>query len=219
MAYDFDGIDDYVQTVGPALYAPPITLSCWFNVDVVPTAARCLCALSETTVGGAGGTTANHSVMLLATSNNFVTARASVNNGNNSSTTTNQWTAGTWSHALGLFATSSNRIPCLDGVIGTNSAGTRAAINLDCVLVGRNSGGTYSGNLPLNGKVAEVAVWTATLTESEIVALSKGAKPTSIRPTDLAFYLPLVREIGDVCNVDAVTASGAVASIHPRRYG
>jgi hypothetical protein len=220
MSYDFDGTDDYIQLGGATTYAPPLTLSCWFNPDVVPASGiRTLISLSEATVGGSSGTTLNHSVLLLINSSQTLVARAAVNNGNSSSLSTNTWSTGTWSHALGRFTSASNRIACLDGVIGTNSGASRAATNLDNLLMGRASGGTYAGNNPFNGKLAEVAVWAATLADDEVVALSKGAKASSIRPGDLVYYQPLVRESSDVMSSEPVTVSGPLVFQHPRRYG
>jgi len=67
------------------------------------------------------------------------------------------------------------------------------------------------------------------LTTDEIVALSKGAKPKTVRPESLMFYSPLVRGSGssvpdETGNIpltfyNFALVTGASYTDHTRRYG
>lgn len=50
----------------------------------------------------------------------------------------------------------------------------------------------------VNGSIAEFAIWNAALSDSEIVALSRGFTPDQIRPQSIQFYAPLVRSFVDM---------------------
>jgi len=77
--------------------------------------------------------------------------------------------------------------------------------------------------------MAEAAIWNAVLTTDEIVALSKGAKPNTVRPESLMFYSPLVR--GSDSSVPDETGNAPLFAYnfainftpsytdHTRRYG
>lgn len=48
---------------------------------------------------------------------------------------------------------------------------------------------------PFNGRIAEVAIWDVALSDAELVALSKGANPVTIRPDHLKGYFPLWSDV------------------------
>jgi len=70
-----------------------------------------------------------------------------------------------------------------------------------------------------NGDIAEPAIWNAALTAAEIASLAKGMTPDKIRPQNLVFYAPLVRNLQDVRGGLTITNNnGATVANHPRVY-
>jgi len=109
------------------------------------------------------------------------------------------WSTNSWVHAAGVFETASRVVYLNGGFTGTNTTSFSNPSTTDNLLVSLNydvgslTGGyghDASGQLV---RMAEAAIWNAVLTTDEIVALSKGAKPKTVRPESLMFYSPLVR--------------------------
>ena len=69
-----------------------------------------------------------------------------------------------------------------------------------------------------NGVYAEIAAWQEALTNNEIFSLAKNFSPSMIRANKLKMYLPLVREINDVCGHIILTNTSATVTQHPRIY-
>lgn len=67
------------------------------------------------------------------------------------------------------------------------------------------------------GDIAEVGVWNAVLTADEIASLAKGFPCRMIKPENLAFYAPLVRNITDYMEALTITNTNtATPSEHAR---
>jgi hypothetical protein len=70
--------------------------------------------------------------------------------------------------------------------------------------------------------MAEIALWSADLTDDEHTALSKGVSPTLIRPQSLVAYWPLFAN--DATEIDRwksgfdLTVIGATKAAQPRMY-
>lgn len=213
MAWDFDGTDDYMEAALGANYDVPKTLACWFNSDTT-NAAKTLISLTTGAVG------ANESPALILSITNAAQVRAatSATNGVNNSISAGTHGLQTWHHAAARFSGSASRIAYLDGVAATESINNRATGgSLDNLTIGRGSGGTYNPSAPFNGRMAEVAVWDVALDAAEIAALASGYKPSQIRPDKLLFYLPLVREVGDLRSGLTFTNNATAVAVHPRR--
>ena len=70
-----------------------------------------------------------------------------------------------------------------------------------------------------DGQIAEAAVYNAALTASEVASLAKGMTCDKIRPQNLAFYAPLVRDLQDQKGGLTITNNnGATVANHPRVY-
>lgn len=66
-----------------------------------------------------------------------------------------------------------------------------------------------------NGDIAEVAAWMVFLSDKEVAELGKGYPPHVVRPADLLFYAPMIRDLYDYShNQHALTNQGTVASDH-----
>lgn len=67
--------------------------------------------------------------------------------------------------------------------------------------------------------MAEVGIWNVALTQPEIASLAKGITCDKIRPQNLVFYAPLVRDLIDAKGGRAITNNnGATVAPHPRIY-
>lgn len=78
-----------------------------------------------------------------------------------------------------------------------------------------DNGGTLGGNVA--HELADVAVWSTTLTSDERAALAAGVSPLLIRPDKLEIYLPLARGGTDYMG-GAFTVTNATVADHPRVY-
>lgn len=144
------------------------------------------------------------------------------------------WSTNSWVHAAGVFQTASRVAYLNGGFTGTNTTSYSNPSNISDILVNLNydnvslqgNGHNATGQLV---RMAEAAVWDAALTTDEILALSKGVKPKTIRPESLIFYSPLVR--GGSSSVPDETGNAPLTAYnlsteytptytdHTRRYG
>ena len=71
----------------------------------------------------------------------------------------------------------------------------------------------------MNGQIAEVGIWNAALTAAEVASLAKGMTCDKVRPQNLVFYAPLVRNLVDVKGGLTITNNNtATVAAHPRVY-
>ena len=130
-----------------------------------------------------------------------------------------------WHHAAFTFDGSqtgnSNRIKIyFDGVnetatfSGTIPSATSNNAANEAIRIGQDVNGNFG-----SGQYAEIGAWQATLTPEEIRALAKGMTPDKIRPQNLVFYAPLVRDLIDQKGGLALTNNNAATvANHPRVY-
>lgn len=129
---------------------------------------------------------------------------------------------GTWSHAIGIWdSSSSRRVYLSNGSSATNTTALTTSGLTTLGLGARINGGTWG--LFANGGLAEVAVWNVALSADERLSLSIGTSPILIRPASLLFYAPLTgRETSTEWNLCgsavSLTNSPAASSDHPRIY-
>jgi len=70
-----------------------------------------------------------------------------------------------------------------------------------------------------DGQIAEAAVYNAALSAAEIASLANGMTCDKIRPQNLVFYAPLVRNLIDQKGGLTITNNnGATVANHPRVY-
>lgn len=129
------------------------------------------------------------------------------------------WTVNAWNHGCAVFNNNTDRRIYLDG--GNKVQGTLDypyPTNLDRTAIGRlvrsSSGDNFSG------RIAEVGVWNAALTDDEVAILAKGYSPLFVRPESLIAYIPIIGrndpelELIQGNNFDDV--NGTSAAKHPR---
>ena len=202
---DGDGID-YLDKSSPTIDDFPLTFACWVKPEAINDWDGCI------TLGTSGS--AYHYITLTLRSNNKVVAKVRGAGGSSESVSVANYTAGNWQHIAGVFSGSASRYVYLDGVSGAEQRTNRPASGMDILTIGE-WGGTAS--YPLDGSLAECAIWNVALAAGEILSLSKGVTATTIRPASLVSYYPLVRDYIDVMGANAISPNNTVVyDPHPR---
>jgi len=211
-ARGFNGTSAYLRTSSPPVTAAPLTMACWFWLnDLSGTYALMSLTRDSVQIDGfrllAEGSTAGSPLR----ADTVVAGIASV------ARTSTSLSSGQWMHAAGVFASTTSRRVLLNGG-GANTETTSSTpsgiVVLD--LGARSNAGTIGLYLP--GRMAEVGVWSAALTDDEIASLARGVSPLLVRPSALVFYAPLVRGINDFRQGAAITDTSTTVVDHPRIY-
>jgi hypothetical protein len=211
MAYNFNGSNQWMTTASSPISAIPFTMACWFNSNSVA-AGQSLVNLVNTSNNHyyglfASGDVANDPVQFFVFAGGFAGAL-----------TTAGYSANTWHHACGVASSNTSRAVYLDG--GNSATST---VNLSAtpnqIRMGRFVNIAGSASLYMNGLIAEVGIWNAALTAAEIASLAKGMTCDKVRPQNLVFYAPLVRDLIDQKDGLTITNNNsATAANHTRVY-
>lgn len=126
--------------------------------------------------------------------------------------------ANTWTHLCGVFSSATSRSAFKNGGGKTTTTANSALGNLDRVLIGAMLFQGQSILQPYDGKIAEVGVWDVALSDAEVAMLALGVSPLFVRPENLKFYLPLVRDALDFKESTALTTANITVFEHPRIY-
>ena len=214
MARDFDnGSSEYLEIDSAPVTAAPLTIAAWGNVDET-WQSGVIASLVDASSGndwflvrtkyqsGPGEYTCN------------VYARSSDGLPEVDSTTT--FAIGGWHHLCGVFASASSRSAYLDGGAKATITDTITPSGIDKTSIGRIGDSTPAGYF--EGKIAEVGIWNAALTDAEVAILAKGYSPLLVRPQSLVFYAPLIRdEDRDIVGGLALTPVNTPSiAAHPR---
>lgn len=209
MAYDFDGTDDYIEATSAAVTAVPLTMACWFNPDNVTA------NIAPLTVSADTGTEIHRIQLAGAVAGDPVRAQSSSGGTTVQGASATGYSASTWQHAAARFSANNNRRAYLNGVGGTANTSSVTPTGLNRTNIGCSWAGGVRSTF-MAGLVAECGIWNVALDDAEIEALAEGIRPSLVRPQNLVFYAPLVREVIDYRGL-SLTTSGAVVDIHPRR--
>src|SRR3990167_198321 len=164
----------------------PFTLAAWFNSqDTTNSQDIFMIGKDSAPEAGwrlnAGGNAAGDPIRAInRASSNFYIA-----------VTSTGYTANTWYHACGVWASSTSRAVYING----GSKGTNITDNTPSGVNNTNIGRADEGTIPANyfdGQIAEVAAWNVDLSDAEVEILGKGYSPLFIRPQSLIFYCPLI---------------------------
>jgi peroxiredoxin len=188
-AFD-DGSSQYLEnTVAAPVTDFPFTMACWFNSDDI-TVAQTLVHIQDKDVADAyhglfaQGAVAGDPIRAATVGGTGGTVLAD---------TTAGYSANTWHHACGVWATRADVSSFIDGGSEGNDGGAGdSPPGIDSVSLGRqgdSTPGTY-----MSGNIAEAAIWNAALTNAEVAILATGVSPLAVRPQSLVFYMPLVRD-------------------------
>ncbi len=181
-----DAQSQYLQRSGatPPVTTPPFTLACWARTDSDSADQALLW------IGDKDSTTSCIGVIEMLAASPFprVCART-ISGGVVGSAVTGNYAVNTWHHVCGVFPATDDRAVYLDGTnkgaddTGVSGAGANTVAVARC---GDQTPGDY-----LSGAVAEAAIWSAALSQTEANSLARGFSPLQIRPESLAAYWPL----------------------------
>ena len=148
------------------------------------------------------------------------------NNGGNGYGTSATPAGAEWSHLAQVFdgtqTGNANRLKCyVNGIaqtlsfVGTVPSSSTANADVEDIRI------NYAQSTPEygNGRYCEIGVWHEPLTAAEIASLAKGMTCDKVRPQNLVFYAPLVRNLQDTKGGLAITNNNAATvANHPRVY-
>ncbi len=126
----------------------------------------------------------------------------------------------TWTHFC-VSVTTNSATFYVDGIsAGTDTSVSMANNNPTKSSFGAiDASGSNSWQQHFAGELADAGVWLGTLNAAEITSLSKGMTCDKIRPQNLVFYAPLVRNLIDAKGGLTITNNnGATVATHPRVY-
>ena len=213
MAYNFTNLTASTSTIQAlgSFFSYPLTINCWFYPTITGIGSLHLVSFVENTASV---------VHLLRLDSN--TNLVQYNTGTPlSASSSASYTTNTWNMATAVGTSATSRTVYLNAANSGTQTTSRTPTTPDRVCIGfaRLSG---IDTPTMEGYIAEVAIWNATLTTDELTSLYKGTKADQIRPQNLKFYMPLVRNIYDeTASTTGITYEfGANPEVnHVRRYG
>jgi len=217
MAYAFSAASSQRLRVDSGVVtATPLTLACWVYLPSVATNTWGFVQV--------GNDSAQPSSWSLGYNGTLGAVRAAVQQqglGASSASSTASLSANTWQHAAAVFTSSTSRTAYANGGNGGTDTGSSAPVGLTALRIGslwfatNNSETNY-----MDGRIAEVGVWDVALTAAEVASLAKGFTCDRVRPDNLVFYAPLVRDLIDKVGGRTITNNNtATVANHPRVYG
>lgn len=211
MAFSFNGTSSYIEATSTPVTTFPFTMSCWFNPANVTTGGTLM------SLGVANGTDRFQMVIRGDLAGDFIAISSLVGATAATATTTIGYTANTWHHAIAVCRSITSRSIFLNGGgKNTNTTSSNPA-GINNILLG--SRWSTSRGFFFNGRIAEVAIYNAALTDDEVISLSKGFAPYLIRPNNLKFYNRCIQRSQDLYGGRTLTQVSITNFDHPRIYG
>lgn len=204
----------FLEAASVPIGSAPLTIACWFNSNTI-TANQILVSLGKST----DSTNAFALAIFGAVGGDPVRATTTATTAASADSTAG-YSANTWQHACAVFSAANARAAFLNGTNkGTNTT-SRTPSGVDVTTVGAlNGGGSHT--IFMSGLIAEVAIWSSALTDTEVALLALGYSPILISPQSLAFYAPLIGlnspEI-ELREGRSLTVTGATVGVHTRMF-
>src|SRR5215813_2611285 len=181
MARNFNGTSDYIDVSNsPLLTSAPLTVAAWINWGgTTGTNDHWAVGRDDDVLGRAYtlGITDSTSQILAQIQGTPIQSGSTA-------------TANVWTHIAFTADASATSVITVykNGVPGTPTARNLGA-STGITAIGKR---TYSGNNDwFNGSIADVGIWAAALSTTEVIALAFGARPFMIRPLALRGWWPL----------------------------
>lgn len=215
MAYNFTAASSQSMiTRSCPVLGEPITIACWFNRKTNATQHRLVTV--DRGLGSVGT-----SLHTLVTGAGSLAINANSNDGISfaATTTSTTYALNTWNHGCAVFAAANSRSVYLNGGGKTTNTTLRNVTGLANITIGAGiSAGGALGQFS-DALIAEVGIWNIALTDIEIVSLARGMTCNKIKPQNLVFYAPLIRDLIDTKGGLILTANnGPTVTGHPRVY-
>jgi hypothetical protein len=208
MAFFFNGTS-YIEATSTPITGAPFTMACWFKPNVQSQSASLIhMGLSSGSARFQMRTDANS--LIFQTGGGGATTSAS--------TPIETWNNPTWFHATAVAFSPISRFIYFNGGGKVQNTTSRTPAGINNTTIGAQIVGGTRDNF-FNGDIAEPAIWNTTLTDDEILSLSKGFAPSLIRPTNLKFYNRCIRTPKDLYGGLNFTSVNLTITDHPRIYG
>lgn len=210
MAYDFNNpggaspADTWFSTASVPITAAPFSMACWFITN--QSLDRVLMSLGNSADDSHHEIFANQGGPNLIACNSKVAGSAAIS-------TSGTYSDGVWTHAGGVWASTTSRTAYFNGVAGTTNT-TSKSPTIDRFRIGARASST-DGNTGCQAGVAECAIWNVALTTAEMEALAEGYSPLFIRPESLINYWPLVRDLTDSVGGLTLSQTGTNVDVYP----
>jgi len=210
MAYSFLGTSSRYLRANAPVTGNPLTIAFWFRSNGLNGCGVCI---------GDDGAAQRHNIFILPASGSVVNVGSANSSGTAASiSSTTTFTDGQWSHAAAVYTSDSSRTAyCNGGGAATNTTTITTTPGFLDLFVGTRPAPTLGSFF--TGDIAEVGIWNTALTAAEIASLAKGMTCDKVRPQNLVFYAPLVRNLQDAKGGLTITNNnGATVATHPRVY-
>lgn len=217
MARDFvRASSQYIWNANAILTGEPLTIACWGNCDNIANGQHAIAITRSASnsgwyILGFGGGAVGDPVQ--AGAQNDAGSLTGVAN------STTGYSQSNWHHACAVFTNTASRHALIDG----GSKGTNTTDIVTSPSVNRSSIGARFGsgvNNAYDGSLAEVGVWSVALTDDEVISLAKGFSPPMVRPSNLVFYMPLVRDNDEdiIGGLSYTAVASPTIDAHPRVF-
>ncbi len=209
MAILFDkASSEYLQNNAAPLFGVPFTVACWFRSDDLVN-NQALWFLGNKDV------TDQHFALLAMGAVAGDPVQAFVRSGSspfNTARSTTGYSADTWHHAAGVFAQHDDVRAFIDGGSKGTDNTSKTPTGADRVCIGRMGDSTPSAYM--SGRIAELCLWDAALSDDQIAELADGREAWSVRGADLVDYYRLlnVNDLRNRCRSIALTAYNSPTS-------
>ena len=212
MAYDFNGISNLSTTSTPVT-GVPMTFACFFNSDTVGGSNP----VNSGVLMYAGVPSATSRYLLSLFQSKIYATAINASNTVSSALSTSSFSIGTWTHACGVFESTTSRKVYFNGTLEDTKTNLISPANATQLRIGiqRLNNTNVSGH---DGRIAEAGIWNVALTDAEILSLSRGMTCDKIRPQSLVYYTPLIRDIQDLARGMTLTNTNSTVANHPRVY-
>lgn len=200
MAYSL-GTNKHLTTASTPVVSAPITIAAWFNQP----------ASSDGNIFGILEPVNGHGFYIYTATDGKLYGYIKDSSGTTVWGTTANYSGNTWNHACAVFTNTTARTIYLNG--GSSATNT---VNRTGATATRFQIGSTASSVNL---VGECGAWNTDLTAAEIASLAKGMTCDKVRPQNLVFYAPLVRDLIDAKGGLTITNNNtATVAVHPRVY-
>lgn len=192
MARRFDsGLNEYLARTSAVITAPPITYACWVKFASLPSSGNYMALIAVTDIS-----TADAFSMSLGNSGGtyYIITNEYDGTGNHYATLVFSPDTTNWFHIAGVFNSTTRECYVNGSGPGTDAGqGAAVAVGLDRTTIGvqLSVGGPYNY---LDADIAEVVIYDAALSASEIASQAAGYSPLFIGPQGLIAYWSLIRD-------------------------